>query len=56
MDRAKKEGIPLSEGFKLLHAKDEEGLVHTGLYSFILIWKQLKGWKVWLSRKEPLLP
>ena len=45
-DKFKKEGIPLSEGFKLLHAKDEEGLVHTGLNSFILIWKQLRGWKV----------
>lgn len=45
-DKLKKEGIPLSEGFKLLHTKDEKGLVHTGLDSFILIWKQLKGWKV----------
>lgn len=26
-DKLKKEGIPLSEGFKLLHAKDENGLV-----------------------------
>ena len=45
-DELKKEGFSLSEGFKLLHAKDEEGLLHTGLDAFILIWQQLKGWKV----------
>ena len=45
-DELNKEGISLSEGLKLLHAKDEEGLVHVGVDAFILIWKQLKRWRV----------
>ena len=45
-DELNKEGISLSEGLRLLHAKDEEGLVHVGVDAFILIWKQLRGWRV----------
>lgn len=45
-DDLKKEGISLSAGLKFLHAKDEEGLVHVGVDAFILIWKQLKRWRV----------
>lgn len=45
-DALKKEGILLSEGLKLLHAKDKEGRIHIGVDAFILIWKQLKGWKI----------
>ena len=45
-DDLKKEGISLSEGLKLLHVKDEEGLMHVGVDAFILIWKQLKRWRI----------
>ena len=41
-----KEGISLSEGLKLLHAKDKSGQMHVGVDAFILIWKQLKRWRV----------
>lgn len=44
-DDLRKENISLLEGLKLLHAKDEEGLVHVGVDAFILIWKQLKWWR-----------
>jgi predicted DCC family thiol-disulfide oxidoreductase YuxK len=44
-DDLKKEGISLSKGLKLLHARDEAGLVHVGVDAFILIWKQLKWWR-----------
>ena len=45
-DDLKKEGISLSEGLKLLHVKDEEGLMHVGVDAFILIWKQLRWWRI----------
>jgi predicted DCC family thiol-disulfide oxidoreductase YuxK len=41
-DDLKKEGISLSEGLKLLRAKDEKGLMHVGVDAFILICKPLK--------------
>ena len=41
-----KEGVSLSEGLKFLHAKDNNGQMHVGLDAFILIWKQLKRWRV----------
>lgn len=42
----KKEGIRLCEGLKLLHAKDISGKIYIGVDAFILIWKQLKHWKL----------
>ncbi|MDF1683243.1 MAG: DUF393 domain-containing protein [Legionellaceae bacterium] len=45
-DNIKKEDISLSEGLKLLHAKDEKGLLHVGIDAFLLIWKQLKRWRI----------
>jgi predicted DCC family thiol-disulfide oxidoreductase YuxK len=45
-DDLKKEGISLSEGLKLLHAKDKKGQLHIGVDAFILIWKQLKRWRI----------
>lgn len=45
-DDLKKEGVSLSEGLKLLHAKDEEGLMHVGVDAFILVWKQLRWWRI----------
>ncbi|MBA2484240.1 MAG: DUF393 domain-containing protein [Nitrosomonas sp.] len=44
-DGLKKVGIALSEGLKLLHARDDSKKLHVGLDAFILIWKQLKLWR-----------
>lgn len=41
-----REGISLSEGLKLLHARESNGQMHLGVDAFILIWRQLKGWRV----------
>jgi predicted DCC family thiol-disulfide oxidoreductase YuxK len=38
-------GYSLSEGFKLLHVKDQNGQFHIGVDGFILIWKQLRKWE-----------
>lgn len=46
MDALSKEGISLSQGLKLLHSKDEQGNLHIGVDAFILMWKQLKRWKI----------
>lgn len=45
-DGLKKEGISLSQGLKLLHAKDDNGQLHVGVDAFILIWRQLKRWRI----------
>jgi len=45
-DELNKEGITLTEGLKLLHAKDNNGEIHVGVDAFILIWTQLKRWRV----------
>ncbi|MBE0471632.1 MAG: DUF393 domain-containing protein [Methyloprofundus sp.] len=45
-DALKKQGVSLSQGLKLLHAIDNKGQMHIGVDAFILIWKQLKRWRV----------
>ena len=45
-DDLRKEGVALSEGLKQLHAKYENGQLHVGVDAFILIWTQLKRWRV----------
>ena len=45
-DRLNEEGITLVEGLKLLHAKEDNGKIHVGVDAFILIWKQLKRWRI----------
>ena len=40
------EGITLSEGLKLLHARDNDHHMHVGVDAFILIWKQLDKWRM----------
>ena len=45
-DELKAEGISLSEGLKLLHARDHNGRMHVGVDAFILIWRQLKRWRM----------
>ncbi len=46
VDELKKANISLTEGLKLLHAKDDDGQIYIGIDAFILIWKQLKGWSI----------
>jgi len=45
-DALNKAGIRLSEALKLLHAKDNSGQMHIGVDAFILIWKQMKRWRI----------
>lgn len=45
-DDLKKEGISLSEALRMLHVKDEKGVMHIGVDAFIIIWKQLSWWKI----------
>jgi predicted DCC family thiol-disulfide oxidoreductase YuxK len=45
-DELNKEGISLSQVLRLLHAKDSRGDIHVGVDAFILIWKQLKRWRI----------
>ncbi len=39
-------GVSLSHGLRLLHVKNNNGIVFTGLDAFIIIWKHLKGWRI----------
>lgn len=39
-------GVSLSEGLKLLHARDRDGTLHIGVDAFLLIWKQLARWRL----------
>ena len=41
-----KQGVSLSQGLKLMHAKDSDGVMHVGVDAFLLIWKQLSRWRV----------
>ena len=41
-----KAGVSLSEGLRRLHTKDDTGQLHIGVDAFILIWKQLKRWRI----------
>jgi len=40
------EGVSLAEGLKYLHAKDNKDQIQIGVDAFILIWKQLKRWRL----------
>ncbi len=39
-------GISLAAGLKLLHAKDTDGRLYVGVDAFVLIWQQLKRWRL----------
>ena len=39
------DGISISYALRILHAKDQNGDMHLGVDAFILIWRQIKGWK-----------
>lgn len=45
-EELQKAGVSLAEGLKLLHAKDQTGQLHVGVDAFILIWQQLKRWRL----------
>lgn len=42
-------GLTLSDGLRILHAKDDAGVLHKGVGAFILIWRHLKGWRILAS-------
>jgi len=39
-------GITYADGLKLLHAEDQQGKIYVGVDAFILIWRQIPGWRV----------
>ena len=39
-------GYKKSDGLKILHAKDEEDNFYLGIDAFIVIWKNIKYWKL----------
>jgi predicted DCC family thiol-disulfide oxidoreductase YuxK len=46
MEGLKAHGVNLSDGLRRLHAKDDQSALHIGVDAFILIWKQLKYWRI----------
>ena len=42
----KQENLDLEDTLRLLHAKDDDGKLHIGTDAFILIWRQLKRWRI----------
>lgn len=41
----KENDLTLSKTLKLLHVKNIDGVFHIGVDAFIIIWKQLRGWR-----------
>ncbi|CAM3703717.1 hypothetical protein VA7868_01480 [Vibrio aerogenes CECT 7868] len=39
-------GITVAQGLLALHARDDAGTIHQGVDAFILIWRQLKRWRL----------
>lgn len=39
-------GISYADGLRVLHARDREGKIHTGVDAFILIWQQMPRWRL----------
>ncbi|MFT4694597.1 MAG: putative DCC family thiol-disulfide oxidoreductase YuxK [Francisella sp.] len=42
----KQENLDLENTLRLLHVKDDDGKLHIGTDAFILIWYQLKRWRI----------
>lgn len=38
--------IKLSDGLRLMHVADSKGNIFTGVDAFIIMWKQIKYWKI----------
>lgn len=39
-------GISCADGLKLLHAEDSQGKLHVGVDAFLLIWQQIRRWRI----------
>lgn len=39
-------GISYADGLKLLHAEDSQGELHVGIDAFLLIWQQIRHWRM----------
>ncbi|MGQ4002497.1 DUF393 domain-containing protein [Francisellaceae bacterium CB299] len=44
--KGQQENLDLEDTLRLLHAKDDDGKLHIGIDAFILIWRQLKRWRI----------
>ena len=38
-------GFSLSSGLMFFHVEDDSGTMHTSLDAFIIVWKELRGWR-----------
>lgn len=38
-------GVSYADGLKLLHVQDETGKLYNGIDAFLIIWRQMEGWK-----------
>ena len=45
-DELEKAGISYVDALKRLHVQDNEGNIYIGVNAFILIWQQLKKWRL----------
>ena len=45
-DKLAKHNISEEQSLKLLHAIDDKNKLHIGVDAFILIWKQLRVWRI----------
>ncbi|MBE9396149.1 DUF393 domain-containing protein [Pontibacterium sp. N1Y112] len=48
-DNLAKRGIEFSDAMKWLHTTDHNGDLHRGVYSFVVIWRELPYYR-WLAR------
>ena len=48
-DTLKQHNISIVSALKHIHVLDESHVMHKGINSFIVVWKQLKGWH-WLAK------
>ena len=39
-------GISYADGLRLLHAEDAQGRLHVGVDAFLLIWQQIRRWRI----------
>jgi len=53
-DRLAQCGIGLTEAMQQLHARDRYGRWQLGVGAFLIIWRELPGWR-WLARLVQLL-
>lgn len=38
-------GVNLKDGLMFFHVEDDNGIMHTSLDAFIIVWQHLRGWR-----------